>query len=202
MRQSLPMIFGGARESMFPLPHRPRRNRCLLRHFRLGQVSFDAFQQQVIAQSFRIDGNELPATISLLGMVIFNRYGTLCNTQQLTQSPLALSVPLSRFTSRVGGGSAFYVRHRSRHECFHHRASAGIRAIPFESASAAVVGFHVAGLSSLFAFTRPVLGVRWSRCFGFCAGARPLDLLRADISDLVRSAFARKIRRLHGLVVS
>ena len=110
MRQSLPMIFGGAREPMFPLPHSPRRNACLLRHFRLGQVGFDAFQQQVIAQSFRIDGNELPATISLLGMVIFNRYGTLCNTQQLTQPPLALSVPLSRFTSRVGGGSAFYVR--------------------------------------------------------------------------------------------
>src|SRR5208283_4901169 len=29
-----------------------------------------------------------------------------------SQPPLALSVPLSRFTSRVGGGSAFYVRHR------------------------------------------------------------------------------------------
>jgi hypothetical protein len=27
---------------------------------------------------------------------------------------LALSVPLSRFTPRIGGGSAFYVRHRSR----------------------------------------------------------------------------------------
>jgi hypothetical protein len=26
---------------------------------------------------------------------------------------LALAVPLSRFTSRVGGGSAFFVRHRS-----------------------------------------------------------------------------------------
>jgi hypothetical protein len=25
---------------------------------------------------------------------------------------LALAVPLSRFTPRVGGGSAFYVRHR------------------------------------------------------------------------------------------
>jgi hypothetical protein len=28
-----------------------------------------------------------------------------------SQPPLALSVPLSRFTSRVGGGSAFFVRH-------------------------------------------------------------------------------------------
>jgi len=36
----------------------------------------------------------------------------LCNTQQLTQPPLALAVPLSRFTPRVGGGSAFFVRHR------------------------------------------------------------------------------------------
>src|SRR5437764_14118003 len=27
-----------------------------------------------------------------------------------SQPPLALSVPLSRFTSRVGGGSAFFVR--------------------------------------------------------------------------------------------
>jgi hypothetical protein len=26
---------------------------------------------------------------------------------------LALSVPLSRFTSRVGGGSAFFVRHQA-----------------------------------------------------------------------------------------
>jgi hypothetical protein len=34
----------------------------------------------------------------------------LCNTQQLTQPPLALAVPLSRFTPRVGGGSAFFVR--------------------------------------------------------------------------------------------
>ena len=36
----------------------------------------------------------------------------LCNSQQQTQPPLALAVPLSRFTSRVGGGSAFFVRHR------------------------------------------------------------------------------------------
>jgi len=29
-----------------------------------------------------------------------------------SQPPLPLAVPLSRFTSRVGGGSAFYVRPR------------------------------------------------------------------------------------------
>ena len=31
-------------------------------------------------------------------------------TSRRSQPPLALSVPLSRLTSRVGGGSAFYVR--------------------------------------------------------------------------------------------
>ena len=31
-------------------------------------------------------------------------------TSRRSQPPLARSVPLSRFTSRVGGGSAFYVR--------------------------------------------------------------------------------------------
>src|SRR5208282_585936 len=31
-------------------------------------------------------------------------------TSRRSQPPLALSVPLSRFTPRVGGGSAFYVR--------------------------------------------------------------------------------------------
>ena len=42
---------------------------------------------------------------------------------------MALSVPLLRFTSQVGGGSAFFVRHHSRYEqkdhfiysdCLHH----------------------------------------------------------------------------------
>jgi hypothetical protein len=31
---------------------------------------------------------------------------------------LALSVPLSRFTSQVGGGSAFFVRHQDRFKIF------------------------------------------------------------------------------------
>jgi len=34
---------------------------------------------------------------------------------QSPEPPLALSVPLSRFTSRVGGGSVFFVRHHSHH---------------------------------------------------------------------------------------
>ena len=47
---------------------------------------------------------------SLRWKVKNSHYSSLCNSQQLTQPPLALAVPLSRFTSRVGGGSAFYVR--------------------------------------------------------------------------------------------
>ena len=35
-------------------------------------------------------------------------------TERRSQPPLALSVPLSRFTSRVGGGSAFFVRRHER----------------------------------------------------------------------------------------
>src|ERR1035437_585861 len=34
-----------------------------------------------------------------------------------SQPPLALAVPLSRFASRVGGGSAFYVRRHSHTLC-------------------------------------------------------------------------------------
>ena len=63
----------------------------------------------MVSQSFEIDWNELSAAISLLGMVKTSHHGTLCNNQQLTQPPLALAVPLSRFTPRVGGGSAFFV---------------------------------------------------------------------------------------------
>ena len=37
-------------------------------------------------------------------------------TSRRSQPPLALSVPLSRFTPRVGGGSAFFVRHRKIYE--------------------------------------------------------------------------------------
>jgi len=36
-------------------------------------------------------------------------------TSRRSQPPLALSVPLSRFTPRVGGGSAFFVRRHSHH---------------------------------------------------------------------------------------
>ena len=38
-----------------------------------------------------------------------------CLTSRRSQPPLALAVPLSRFTPRVGGGSAFFVRPHSAH---------------------------------------------------------------------------------------
>ena len=37
-------------------------------------------------------------------------------TSRRSQPPLALAVPLSRFTSRVGGGSAFFVRRHASHQ--------------------------------------------------------------------------------------
>ena len=43
---------------------------------------------------------------------------------------MALSVPLSRFTSRVGGGSAFFVR-QHEHTSTNHRDSVGNRSVVF-----------------------------------------------------------------------
>src|ERR1039458_10298815 len=42
---------------------------------------------------------------------IFLLVATSGLTSRRSQPPLRLSVPLSRFTSQVGGGSAFFVRH-------------------------------------------------------------------------------------------
>ena len=76
----------------------------------MGKVGLDAFQKEMIAHSFGIDGNELSGAKSASRKLMNDTDCPLCNTQQLTQPPLALAVPLSRFTSQVGGGSAFYVR--------------------------------------------------------------------------------------------
>jgi hypothetical protein len=65
---------------------------------------------EVVTQCFKIDGNELAKAKSASRMLTNDTDCPLCNSQQPTQPPLALSVPLSRFTSRVGAGSAFYVR--------------------------------------------------------------------------------------------
>ena len=104
--QHMPMIFGGAYKAVFPLPHRPRRNPCFYRHFGLCKIGFDALQQEVISCGFRIDGNELSRAKSAVRKLANDTDCPLCNSQQCPQPPLALSVPLSRFTPRVGGGSA------------------------------------------------------------------------------------------------
>ena len=61
---------------------------------------------KLVTQGFDVDWNQLSGAKSLRWKVKNTRYSSLCNSQQLTQPPLALSVPLSRFTPRVGGGSA------------------------------------------------------------------------------------------------
>ena len=44
------------------------------------------------------------------GLLVTRLCCRCCLTSRRSQPPLARSVPLSRFTSRVGGGSAFFVR--------------------------------------------------------------------------------------------
>ena len=43
---------------------------------------------------------------------------------------MALSVPLSRFTSRVGGGSAFFVRHQATHQKQHNKKQINMNTTP------------------------------------------------------------------------
>ena len=69
---------------------------------------------KLVTQGFDIDWNQLSRAKSLRWTIENSHNSSLCNTQQLTQPPLALSVPLSRFASQVGGGSAFFVRSHSR----------------------------------------------------------------------------------------
>jgi hypothetical protein len=72
----------------------------------------------MIARGFGIDGNELSRAKSTSRMLVYDTDCPLCNTQQRAQPPLALAVPLSRFASRVGDGSAFIVR-RHAHTILH-----------------------------------------------------------------------------------
>ena len=116
--QRLPVIFGGAGVAVFPLPHCPGGNPSLLSHFPLVQIGFNALQMEMIAQCFRIDGNELSRAKSASRMVVNDPDCPLCNSQQRAQPPLVRSVPLSRFTSRVGGGSAFFVRQQESRRYF------------------------------------------------------------------------------------
>src|ERR1017187_6129082 len=52
-------------------------------------------------------------TVTGFGKVDFRICKECRLTSRRSQPPLALSVPLSRFTSQVGGGSAFFVRRMS-----------------------------------------------------------------------------------------
>lgn len=92
------------------------------------------------------------------------------------------------------------------HERIHHRPSAHEGAVSQVSSVAAAVGawilVFVFRVSGLLAFTGTFLGVGRSRSVRFRAGARTADLLCADLSDLVRTAFARQVCRLSELVES
>src|ERR1035437_4459092 len=59
-----------------------------------------------------------------------------------SQPPLALSVPPSRFTSRVGGGSAFYVRPTTHYEKF---ATLDLCARSSRCAAHRRIAFHESG---------------------------------------------------------
>jgi hypothetical protein len=84
-RQCLPVTFGGAGVAVFPLPHRPRGNPAFGSHFRLCKVGFNALQQEMVAQRFGIDWNELSGAKSAVRKLMNDTDCPLCNTQQLTQ---------------------------------------------------------------------------------------------------------------------
>jgi len=52
----------------------------------------------VVTCCFWIDGDKLSGAKSAVRKLMNDTDCPLCNTQQLTQPPLSLSVPLSRFT--------------------------------------------------------------------------------------------------------
>ena len=77
---------------MSPSFHLPHGNPRFNGQFWLREVGFDAFQQERVAHGFRIDGNGLSGAKSLLGMAENHQHRPLCNTHQLTQPLLRLSV--------------------------------------------------------------------------------------------------------------
>ena len=79
---------------MFPGHDVAHGKTCFHRQFRLRKIGLDALQEQVVAQGFNLGGYEFSGMKSLLEMIKSNHYGSLCNTQQLTQPALARSVPL------------------------------------------------------------------------------------------------------------
>ena len=73
---------------MFPCLHLAHWNPRFNSHFRLGKVGFDAFQQEVVAQGFGIDGDELSGAKSATGTTMNDPDCSVCNSQQLTQRRL------------------------------------------------------------------------------------------------------------------
>ena len=74
-------------------------------------------------------------------MVEIDLHCAVCNTQQLTQPPLALAVPLSRFTSRVGGGSLFSLGLTAAHAMKHSAPRFAVAALSLLGAALAYSGF-------------------------------------------------------------
>jgi len=74
---------------MLPSLHFSHGNTGFYSQFLLGEVSFDAFKQEVITRCFEVDWYQLPGAESL-GMAKFGHNRSMCNTQQLTQRPLPL----------------------------------------------------------------------------------------------------------------
>jgi len=74
--------------------------------------------EQIFCRSHTFDrpvhrfGYRYFSRIRCRNLFCFQKEEPCCLTSRRSQPPLALSVPLSRFTSRVGGGSAFFVRRK------------------------------------------------------------------------------------------
>ena len=92
---------------------------------------------------------------------------------------MALSVPLSRFTSRVGGGSAFFVRHFRRFDDFADvlRFTVHVFAPPVATASIALAARrHFARLIPVWVFLVAVVSAFAATGVAFC----PLAVVAAS----------------------
>jgi hypothetical protein len=78
--------------------------------FAATQPGLNRLHHQMIAQSPGSRREDLQRAEFLVGKAHFHSYYALCTSQHLSQPPLALSVPLSRFTPQIGSGSAFFIR--------------------------------------------------------------------------------------------
>ena len=96
-------------------------------------------------------------------------------TSRRSQPPLALAVPLSRFTPRVGGGSAFFVRPLSMPSLF--LMVLGDDLIPKSSARLSIYDHRSAGaeVSRRALFQRAVRGICFPRSTNGVVGS---DIIR------------------------